>query len=428
LALYRTDANGTLLWTKGYGGAADDQGFYVRPIGTSLVFCGYTVSFGAGSKDVFFAKSDASGNVGCNELTGTGFTTTSPSTLTSTAGNNSTGGTAITPATATRFPLSIKTVLCAAGGCSVNSNFTASTTAICLNGPINFTNTSSGATSQNWLSNGVSFSTSINAAKTFTSAGTYEIKLISYNGACSDTHSLYVFVSSPSSSSISTTACQSFTCSVNNQTYTQTGNYSTTIPTVAGCDSVITLNLTINQPTNSSETVSNCGNYTWAANGQTYTQSGTYTSTFTNASGCLSTQTLYLTVNLPSSYTLTEAALDTYLLNGQSYTQSGTYTQVIPNAAGCDSTITLNLTLNYTGITELKDGIRIYPNPTFDNLTIESTSCLNCRYAIVDNQGRLVLQGKLTETITFLSLGELKSGNYLLLLEQQSVPVRIVKH
>jgi hypothetical protein len=479
LALYRTDANGTLLWTKGLGGAGDDQGFYVRPIGTSLVFCGYTVSFGAGSKDVFFAKSDASGNVGCNELTGTGFTTTSPSTLTSTAGNNSTGGTAITPATATRFPLSIKSVLCAAGGCSVNSNFTASTTAICLNGTINFTNTSSGATSQNWLSNGVSFSTSINAAKTFTSAGTYEIKLISYNGACSDTHSLYVFVSSPSSSSISTTACQSFTWSVNNQTYTQTGNYSTTIPTVAGCDSVITLNLTINQatnssetvsncgsytwpangqtyaqsgtytstftngsgclstqtlyltinqPTNSSETVSNCGNYTWAANGQTYTQSGTYTSTFTNASGCLSTQTLYLTVNLPSSSTLTEAALDTYLLNGQSYTQSGTYTQVIPNAAGCDSTITLNLTLNYTGITELKDGIRIYPNPIFDNLTIESTSCLNCRYVIVDNQGRLVLQGKLTETITFLSLGELKSGNYLLLLEQQSVPVRIVKH
>ncbi len=530
VALYKTDANGTLLWTKGYGGAGDDQGFYVRPIGTSFVFCGYTVSFGAGIKDVFFAKSDASGNVGCNEITGSGFTTTSPSTITSTAGNNSTGGTAITPATATRNTLSVKSVLCASSGsCTINSNFTASATAICLNGTINFTNTSTGAATQNWLSNGTSFSTAVNATRTFPIAGTYQIKLISYNGACSDTNTINVVVSSPSTASISNTACQSYTWPINSQTYSQSGIYSATIPNVAGCDSVITLNLTIgqptnssstvsncgnytwsangqtyvqsgtytstftnaagclstqtliltinqptnssetaiscgsytwsangqtypqsgtytstftnaagclstqtlyltiNQPTNSSETVSNCGNYTWSANGQTYAQSGTYTSTFTNAAGCLSTQTLYLTINQPSASTLTETALDSYTLNGQTYTQSGTYTQVIPNAAGCDSTITLNLTLNFTGITELKDGIRIYPNPTFDNLTIERTSSLNSNYVLVDSQGRLVLQGELTETITHLSLGKLEYGNYILQLENQSVPIRIVK-
>jgi hypothetical protein len=40
-------------------------------------------------------------------------------------------------------------------------------------------------------------------------------------------------------------------------------------------------------------------------------------------------------------------------VNGQTYTQSGTYTATIPNAAGCDSIITLNLSLSYTGIDEL---------------------------------------------------------------------------
>jgi hypothetical protein len=123
----------------------------------------------------------------------------------------------------------------------------------------------------------------------------------------------------------------------------------------------------------------------------------------------------------------TQTALDSLTLNGQTYTQSGTYTQVIPNAAGCDSTITLNLSLSYTGISELKDGVRIYPNPTFDNLTIERTSSLNSKYVLVDSQGRLVLQGELTETITHLSLGKLEYGSYILQLENQSFPIRIVK-
>jgi hypothetical protein len=347
-----------------------------------------------------------------------------------------------------------------------------------LNGTINFTNTSTGATTQSWLSNGTSFSTAVNATRTFPIAGTYQIKLISYNGACSDTNSINILVSSPSSASISNTACQSYTWPINNQTYTQSGIFSTTIQNIAGCDSVITLNLNINQPTNSSESVSNCGNYSWAANGQTYTQSGTYTSTFTNAAGCLSTQTLILTINQPtnssetisncSSYTwsangqtytqsgtytstftnaagclstqtliltinqpsdstLTESAIDSYTLNGQTYTQSGTYTQVIPNAAGCDSTITLNLTLNFTGLNELQTTFIIAPNPTMESLTITSSKALFDEYVLFDPNGKKVLSGKLTGTSTLLDLSKLSRGNYILQIGEQKTPVKILK-
>ena len=427
--LHKTDASGNLLWTKGYGGSGDDQAYYARETApNAFVFCGYTVSFGAGIKDALLVKTDANGTSGCNEITATGFITSSVTSLTSTVGTSSTGGTLISPSTAVRNTNSAKNVLCSSNvGCTVSSNFTASSTAICLNGTINFTNTSVGATSQNWLVNGTVFSSSVNATRTFPSAGTYEIKLISSNGPCSDTNSLTITVSSPSAASISNTACQSYTWPVNGQTYTQSGTYTATIPNAAGCDSVITLNLTIGQPTNSTETISNCGNYLWAANGQTYTQSGTYTSTFTNAQGCVSTQTLDLTIHQPSASTLTETALNSYILNGQTYTQSGTYNQIIPNSVGCDSTITLNLTLSFTDVIELRANIRMYPNPTYNELTIERSSSSNCKYFLMDGQGRLVQEGELSGTVSQLSLGALNSGIYMLFLEKQMVPIQVFK-
>ena len=43
---------------------------------------------------------------------------------------------------------------------------------------------------------------------------------------------------------------------------------------------------------------------------------------------------------------MNETACGNYTLNSQTYTTSGTYTQTLTNAAGCDSTITLNLAIN----------------------------------------------------------------------------------
>ncbi len=50
-------------------------------------------------------------------------------------------------------------------------------------------------------------------------------------------------------------------------------------------------------------------------------------------------------VCLTTTSTLTESTYFPYTLNGTTYTTSGTYMQTITNALGCDSTITLNLTV-----------------------------------------------------------------------------------
>ena len=99
-------------------------------------------------------------------------------------------------------------------------------------------------------------------------------------------------------------------------------------------------------------------NYQWNNNvvdGQAFApaQSNAYVVTAQDTLGCTGTDTVVVTVLENATSTLTETALDSYTLNGQTYTQSGTYTQTLTAANGCDSTITLNLTLNFTGINEL---------------------------------------------------------------------------
>jgi hypothetical protein len=103
--------------------------------------------------------------------------------------------------------------------------------------------------------------------------------------------------------------------------------------------------------------------YQWNNNvmdGQAFTptQSDAYVVTGQDTLGCTGTDTVVVTVLENAVSTLTQTALDSYTLNGQTYTQSGTYTQTLPAANGCDSTITLNLTLNFTGMDELGTGAK----------------------------------------------------------------------
>ena len=67
---------------------------------------------------------------------------------------------------------------------------------------------------------------------------------------------------------------------------------------------------------------------------------------FENAAGCDSTVTLHLTINQPSSAQVSATACSSYTWNGQTYTNSGVYSYATTNAAGCDSTVTLTLTIN----------------------------------------------------------------------------------
>ena len=145
---------------------------------------------------------------------------------------------------------------------------------------------------------------------------------------------------------VAATACDEYVW--NGTTYTKTGIYIDTIPSQAGCDSIVTLHLTINRSVTSEETYVSCDSYTW--NGETYTESGDYVYTTVAANGCDSIVTLHLTI-LPNATTESETlALCPselpYEWYGQTLTEAGLYTATEQYAGmECDSVIH-ELTLN----------------------------------------------------------------------------------
>ncbi|MCT4580858.1 MAG: FG-GAP-like repeat-containing protein, partial [Flavobacteriales bacterium] len=151
-------------------------------------------------------------------------------------------------------------------------------------------------------------------------------------------------------------ACGSYTW-IDGNTYTTSNSTAThTLTNAAGCDSIITLNLTINNTTTATDIQSACGSFTWI-DGNTYTTSNnTATHTLTNAAGCDSIITLNLTINNTTTATDIQSACGSFTwIDGNTFTTSNnTATHTLTNAAGCDSIITLNLTINNTTATDIQ--------------------------------------------------------------------------
>ena len=91
----------------------------------------------------------------------------------------------------------------------------------------------------------------------------------------------------------------------NGQTYTASGDYTFTTTNAAGCDSVVTLHLTINKSVAVTETPDPvCYSYYWSEVDTTIVNTGSYTHVFQTIHGCDSTVTLNVTINSPYVDTL----------------------------------------------------------------------------------------------------------------------------
>lgn len=245
--------------------------------------------------------------------------------------------------------------------------------------------------------------------------------------------------------------------------------------------------------------------YTWqpaVQNGQAFipVNSSAFIVTGTDANNCHQTDTVQVNVGQSTSSTLNENACDSYTLNGQTYTQSGTYTQVIPNGSGCDSTITITLNMEFSPITPVitltngvtmtvnaqanaslqwincsdltpiagatgttftasmngvyavvvsnacgsdtsecstvnsvgletlsSNGVSVFPNPTNELLSVQvPLDFVGSQWNLVDIRGRQVLNGQVDIEQFQLNISDLARGTYWLSLGRMQ-PVQVVK-
>lgn len=199
---------------------------------------------------------------------------------------------------------------------------------------------------------GVSTSANICIRNLNTSGGgnDFAIDEIRFSNICVYTDTFTYSVYSPTSFTYADTTCVNYPYSFNGLSITTSGTYSDTFVNFHGCDSFVTLNLTVFPTTSFAYNQTICSNQTYLFNGVNLNIAGTYLDTFVNFYGCDSFLTLNLSVNSTSSgsYNQTICSNQFYLFNGVNLNTTGSYIDTLVNSVGCDSVVTLNLTVNPT--------------------------------------------------------------------------------
>ena len=172
---------------------------------------------------------------------------------------------------------------------------------------------------------------------------------------CTETAILHLTIGTPNDTAIHAAICSGDVYTENGFNVSEEGTYSITHTNAQGCDSVVTLYLTILQPATYEFSDSQCESYTW--NEQIYDQSGDYTQTFIAANGCDSIVTLHLIIHQPVS-----TEIHAQICDGESYqsynfneTEQGTYYQHLTTENFCDSTVILYLTVGNEAVTHISD-------------------------------------------------------------------------
>ena len=125
--------------------------------------------------------------------------------------------------------------------------------------------------------------------------GTYTA-FYTLDGCNSDTAEATIFVNPVYNIVLDTTICSNETYSLGNQQLTSPGSYFMTLQTVAGCDSIINLNLSVNPAYSFTRDTSICEDEIFIYQGQTLNATGTYPFYLQTTLGCDSTIIYNLTV------------------------------------------------------------------------------------------------------------------------------------
>lgn len=184
-----------------------------------------------------------------------------------------------------------------------------------------------------------------------TTSGVYTVNLVSAFG-CDSLVTIDVTIIPPVPSTVDTTICNGTSLTLPDGTNADASGIYTVLlegAAASGCDSLVTVNLTVLAPITNTMAITACTEHT-LPDGSVTTSSGSYPFTFSSAYGCDSLVTYDLTV-IPVAEGSLQATIcngDTFILpDGQPASTTGVYQAPLPGlaASGCDSLVVVDLTV-----------------------------------------------------------------------------------
>jgi hypothetical protein len=181
-------------------------------------------------------------------------------------------------------------------------------------------------------------------SKIYTKSGVYVDTLQRINGCDSIIYS-DVKVFSSISRELDITICEGDTVRIGNSIYSETGNFIDRLVRTNGCDSIILSNIRkIKRPKPVSQNISICMGDTLYVGQNAYFTSGTYRDTIPSVEGCDSVITSHVFVVekfYRSEVTICEG--ESFIQGQDTLSQSGNYEFPFQNLNGCDSIVSINV-------------------------------------------------------------------------------------
>lgn len=180
----------------------------------------------------------------------------------------------------------------------------------------------------------------------FNTEGNFQVILPSANG-CDSIINLELSVLENSLTVLQESICEGSSFQVGDTSIMDAGRYQIVLQSINGCDSIIQLDLSVSPRFEEAINVALCEGESFEFGDTTLMSSGVYQRTLTSVNGCDSLVTVDLTV-----FSIFNMSFDTTICQGDSFTfgnfvidNEGVFTQTFQSQAGCDSTVTLNVSL-----------------------------------------------------------------------------------
>jgi hypothetical protein len=243
------------------------------------------------------------------------------------------------------------------------------------------------------------------------------------------------------------TACDSFLSPGYNHIWHNSGSYTDTLFNILGCDTFYQTNLTIYHAAFISQTVSTCGSYQIPGGHYTWDTTGIYYDTLQTINGCDSVIMLDLTITGINDSVQVNGAICAAAQSGASYqwidcnnsqpidgatsqlftaTRNGNYACVVTEG-GCSDT-TNCVAVIILEVNKPDDYfVKVFPNPTAENIVLTHNYQADVTVRIIDNLGRMVMEGRLNTQVVNLNISSLATGIYQLQVWENGTKLATIK-